>query len=111
MNRNYYKQGQSSKVPYILVVVILVLLYIMNGMNEDRKDADHMFKLAIEEFKSSDCDSLNKNKQKEVDSLLGVIEWYRTESKPKYKGKIEEKKKKTQAEPTPAQSTATNDTL
>lgn len=75
MNRNYYKQGQSSKVPYILILIILALLYIMNGMNEDRKDADTMFKKAIEEFPKNDTIILKQ--KKEIDSLVGVIEWYR----------------------------------
>lgn len=81
MNRNYYKQGQSSKVPYLLAIVILVLLYIMNGMNEDRKDADMMFNQVIKEFTKNDSlenkDYLKYKREK--DSLITIIEWYRTQ--------------------------------
>jgi len=92
-NRNYYKQGQSSKVPYILILVILALLYIMNGMNEDRKDADHMFQQVLNEFKAPSCDSLAKIHGKEVDSLTAVIDWYKSqERKPVAKTRNKEKK-------------------
>lgn len=85
MNRNYYKQGQSSKVPYLLAIVILVLLYIMNGMNEDRKDADMMFNQVMKEFTKNDSlenkDYLKYKREK--DSLITIIEWYKINYKKK----------------------------
>ena len=72
-------------MPYILTIVILVLLYIMNGMNEDRKDADRMFKQVLKEFKSPKCDSLTTQHKKEVDSLTAVIDWYRCQENKKTK--------------------------
>ena len=68
-------------MPYILTIVILVLLYIMNGMNEDRKDADRMFEQVMQEFKSPKCDSLTTQHKKELDSLIGVIDWYKSQQR------------------------------
>lgn len=80
MNRNnYYKQGQSSKVPYIMAVIIIVLLYIMNGMNEEIRDSHKFVEQVLHDFPK---DSINPL-QKENDSLKSVIEWYRTNQKQK----------------------------
>ena len=108
-NRYYYKQGQSSKVPYLLAIVILALLYIMNGMNEDRKDADRMFNQVVNEFKSTQCDSVTiKQHKKEVDSLNEVIDWYKSQQKkPTYKKPVENKK----TTPDKPVSIVTKDTL
>lgn len=76
-NRYYYKQGQSSKVPYLLVLIIFVLLYIMNGLHEDSKDANSMVKEVLSELPK--CDSISKIHKKEVDSLISVIDWYKNQ--------------------------------
>jgi len=110
MNRNYYKQGQSNKMTYILILVILALLYIMNGMNEDRKDADRMFNKVINEFKPNDCDSIKALQKRQVDSLNKVIEWYRNESKPKQRP-TDTRKKNTEAKVDKPAAAATQDTL
>lgn len=81
MNRNYYKQGQSSKVPYLLVIIIISLLWIMNGIYEDTKDTNKMYNELIKEFPKKDSlenkDSLKYKREK--DSLITIIEWYRTQ--------------------------------
>lgn len=109
-NRNYYKQGQSSKVPYILILVILALLYIMNGMNEDRKDADRMFEQAMKELGSPSCDSLAKIHGKEVDSLTAVIDWYKSQER-KPAAKTRNKENKQAEKPAATKPAAEHDTL
>lgn len=87
-NRYYYKQGQSSKVPYLLVLIIFVLLYIMNGLHEDSKDANKMFEKVIHEFPKNNNvnkDSLKLKYDKKIDSLIGVIDWYKNQYKNQYK--------------------------
>jgi hypothetical protein len=95
---------------YILILVILALLYIMNGMNEDRKDADRMFNKVINEFKPNDCDSIKALQKRQVDSLNKVIEWYRNESKPKQRP-TDTRKKNTEAKVDKPAAAATQDTL
>jgi len=75
MNRGYYKYGQPSKAPYLLVLVILVLLYIMNNMYDDIKDANHMVEQVMIDFPKND--SIKKIHKKETDSLKAVINWYK----------------------------------
>lgn len=73
-NRYYYKQGQSNKVPYLMVVIIIALLWIIKGMHEDVKDANKMFEKVIHEFPKNDSIGIYKQK---IDSLNAVIDWYR----------------------------------
>ena len=81
MNRGYYKQGQPSKVPYLLVLVILILLYIMNNMYDDLKDANHMVEQVMIDFPKND--SIKKIHKKETDSLKAVINWYKKQEEEK----------------------------
>jgi hypothetical protein len=60
----------------------------MNGMNEDRKDADMMFNQVIKEFPKNNNvnkDSLKLKYDKKIDSLIGVIDWYKNQYKNQYK--------------------------
>ena len=85
MNRNYYKQGQSNRLPYIMVIIIISLLWIMNGIYEDTKDTNKMYNELIKEFHKKDSlvnnDSLKVNYEKKVDSLITVVDWYKNQYK------------------------------
>lgn len=102
MNRGYYKQGQSSKVPYLMVVIIIALLWIIKGMHEDVKDANKMFEEVIRDFPQND--SIVKMHKQEVDSLNAVIDWYRKQDEDR-KAKPDAVKKK-KAKETKAKETA-----
>lgn len=106
MNR-YYKQGQSSKVPYILALGIILLIWVMSKLHDDYKDLSEDYNCAMKEIRETDS-----TYRAQRDSLVNVIDSMRTKKAipvpaPKKEWKT---KKKEEAKPI-APETDKRDTL
>lgn len=91
MTNRYYKQGQSSKIPYILALGIMLLIWIMSKEHEEYVDLSRDYECIIKE--ANKYDSIVRKTNAKCDSLQSVIDSMKAVPAPIKKKEWKAKKK------------------
>ncbi len=75
MTNRYYKQGQSSKVPYILALGIILLIWAMSKLHDDYKELSKDYNCVMAEYRETDS-----TYRAQRDSLASVIDSMRSKT-------------------------------